>query len=232
MADSKNDEEKKADPRMAWIRPRVERGFGNMKADKLKKSFDSLRTKLLTFFSDAEQRALFLYGEPIEATTDIPRSIQPGQRGVYFLKRDAGSIEEVEGIEDKILYGELSQHVLQHLELLLQEVFVPLVTNSGNKAAWGGELASKDMAEMMRALLANVTITYGRTQARTRLPLPPIARSHDDNMFSPLGGHGGGAASKSAGNSGSSSSPNSAVSTATSSIGTERVHMFEGSVVM
>ena len=43
MADSKNDEEKKADPRMAWVRPRIERGFANMKADKLKKSIDGLR---------------------------------------------------------------------------------------------------------------------------------------------------------------------------------------------
>jgi len=128
----------------------------------------------------APGRALFIIGDNLTVSTVLPDVYPQKARGIYFVKRKAGKVEK-EDMGKAFIYGELSEHILHHFEVALQEIFVPLAANAKNKQSWGGDLAQKEMSEIMRSVLSKVTIAFGESQGETRLPLPPVGGSKTDD---------------------------------------------------
>ena len=136
----------------------------------------------VTAFLDGEeedQRSLFVIGDNLSMSSTLPEVYPQKARGIYFVKRRAGKVEK-EDMTRAFIYGELSEHILHHFEVALQEIFVPLAANVKNKSSWGGDLAQKEMSEIMRSVLSKVTIAFGESQGQTRLPLPPVGTKTED----------------------------------------------------
>eukprot|EP00505_MAST-04D_sp_SCG-Rhode-Island_P000654 Stramenopile-MAST_4_protein_654 len=67
----------------------------------------------------------------------------------------------------------MSSESLLNLEKVLQEVYVPLITNPANQDGWG-EVMSKNVTDGIHTFLANVSITLAHTKGETSLPMPPM----------------------------------------------------------
>jgi dynein heavy chain, axonemal len=95
---------------------------------------------------------------------------------VYFLKTKPGPVATNPAEEGNVVVGDMTAEPLEHLEKVLSEVYIPLLSNPVNQEGWG-EVASKDIMDRLHTFLANVSITVGQTRGETCLPLPPMDAS-------------------------------------------------------
>ena len=79
----------------------------------------------------------------------------------------------METIADDVMVGELEAEPLEGLQRVLEDVYIPLLSNSANQEGWG-EQAAKDLMAKVHDFLASVSITIGQTKGETCLPLPPF----------------------------------------------------------
>ncbi|XP_033840356.1 dynein heavy chain 9, axonemal isoform X2 [Periophthalmus magnuspinnatus] len=93
---------------------------------------------------------------------------------VYFVKRNQTALR-AESMKDSMLYGELSYAPLQHFCGLVEEVVVPLLSNSRNHTAWP-QVVSQDIRHHLHTLQSNVFVVCGCVQGRTLLPFPGEAK--------------------------------------------------------
>jgi dynein heavy chain len=75
-----------------------------------------------------------------------------------------------------MLSGECVDDIVKHLQRVLGQVFVPLISNQANQDKWG-EVASNDVSHNVHTFLANVSITLGQMGGTTALPMPPTGNS-------------------------------------------------------
>ena len=68
----------------------------------------------------------------------------------------------------------------EHLELLANEVFLPILSNPQNQAKWG-EVPTREIMDRFHNFLSSTTIICGQIKGETRLPMPPIDLSGDQN---------------------------------------------------
>ena len=61
----------------------------------------------------------------------------------------------------------------EHLELLANEVFLPVLSNPQNQAKWG-EVPTREIMDRFHNFLSSTTILCGQIKGETRLPMPPI----------------------------------------------------------
>ena len=61
----------------------------------------------------------------------------------------------------------------EHLELLSNEVFLPILSNQLNQQRWG-EVATKEIMDKFYSFLSSTTILCGQIKGETRLPMPPL----------------------------------------------------------
>jgi dynein heavy chain len=61
----------------------------------------------------------------------------------------------------------------EHLELLANEIFLPVLSNPQNQAKWG-EVPTREIMDRFHAFLSSTTILCGQIKGETRLPMPPI----------------------------------------------------------
>ena len=177
---SKKEEEKKdesaAHPSAIFdfLRVRVQRAFKHLKQDKFTKGFDNEEnTRIVNEFCKSEKGnnvVLAFTGDNVRASFGMP-STGKG-RSIYFIKRPGTVIDE-KNIASELRCGEMSSESLLNLEKVLQEVYVPLITNPANQDGWG-EVMSKNVTDGIHTFLANVSITLAHTKGETSLPMPPM----------------------------------------------------------
>jgi dynein heavy chain len=61
----------------------------------------------------------------------------------------------------------------EHLELLSNEVFLPVLSNPLNQQRWG-EVATREIMDRFHSFLSSTTILCGQIKGETRLPMPPL----------------------------------------------------------
>jgi dynein heavy chain len=61
----------------------------------------------------------------------------------------------------------------EHLELLANEIFLPVLSNPQNQAKWG-EVPTREIMDRFHNFLSSTTILCGQIKGETRLPMPPI----------------------------------------------------------
>ena len=159
------------------IKGRVIPLFPHVKKDKLKKAFKNVQTNITLneWATDKEKKTLFIVGDNLIASIQIPSELPERQKIVYFVKLSDEDLT-VENFASSVLSGECTDNLVGHLQKVLGQIYVPLVTNSANQDRWG-EVASTDLSNNLHAFLANVSITMGQIKGTTALPLPPVGNA-------------------------------------------------------
>ena len=104
----------------------------------------------------------------------IPKKLAKGAKAVYVLKPTAERVSETHPADD-VLISELASEPLDHLERLLREVYVPLLSNPANNGDGLGDTAfSRDLVDRLQSLLANTSIAASQSRGETVLPVPPL----------------------------------------------------------
>lgn len=91
---------------------------------------------------------------------------------LLFVKLSACSITK-SNIHNEITVLELGANPFEHLELLANEVFLPVLSNPDNQAKWG-EVPTREILDRFHNFLSSTTILCGQIKGETRLPMPPI----------------------------------------------------------
>ena len=68
----------------------------------------------------------------------------------------------------------------ENLELLANEVFLPVLSNPNNQNKWG-EVPTREIMDKFHNFLSSTTIICGQIKGETRLPMPPIDLSGANN---------------------------------------------------
>lgn len=111
------------------------------------------------------------YGDNLTSCHGLPKKMPRGAtRVVYLMKSKPGAVSDPNA---DIVVSDMTAEPLEHLERVLSEIYIPLLSNPSNQEGWG-EVASREVMDRLHAFLANVSITVGRTRGETCLPLPPL----------------------------------------------------------
>ncbi|KAJ3220317.1 hypothetical protein HK099_004389 [Clydaea vesicula] len=101
------------------------------------------------------------------------------KKSIYFLKNKVG-VPLTEKLDVELTMGDLSSNPLEFLSVLLDEVYLPLLTNSKNLENWP-EVVANDVLRHFHNLNGAVYVISGKSKGKTMLPLPHGARLNNDN---------------------------------------------------
>eukprot|EP00976_Prorocentrum_cordatum_P108790 1194909-Prorocentrum_minimum.AAC.10 len=93
------------------------------------------------------------------------------RKAMYMLKINAVAISN-DNLDSEIMIGDFSDLPLENLNVISQEVFLPLMCNPANQEGWP-EVISKEVTDNFHKFIANIYVTIGQTKGKTLLPLPP-----------------------------------------------------------
>ncbi|XP_071446269.1 dynein beta chain, ciliary-like [Hetaerina americana] len=91
-------------------------------------------------------------------------------KGLYFVKRSEGPIPK-ENIRGAIIFGDMAPNPIDELSTLVDEVFVPVLSNINNHIGWPA-VVSEDVKKHVQFLSALVYQVRGQMQGQTLLPMP------------------------------------------------------------
>uniref|UniRef100_A0A3Q1G344 Dynein, axonemal, heavy chain 9 n=1 Tax=Acanthochromis polyacanthus TaxID=80966 RepID=A0A3Q1G344_9TELE len=160
------------DPRLDFISDCVLRTF-KLKRDKWQKCVSSENNlQLLQEFVDNPKQRLLLM------SVTAAGQLQPAaffaanskHKTVYFLKLDETALSP-QSMKEKLVYGDLSYAPLDQFSALVEEVVVPLLSNSRNHTQWP-QAVSQDIKRHVHSLKTSVSVMSGQVQGKTLLPLP------------------------------------------------------------
>jgi dynein heavy chain len=89
------------------------------------------------------------------------------------LSRTVAEFDEKAPAAGQVMLTELASTPFEHLELLSNEVFLPVLSNQLNQQRWG-EVATKEIMDRFYSFLSSTTILCGQIKGETRLPMPPL----------------------------------------------------------
>ena len=162
---------------VAWLRSRAQKStvYNALKPDKFSKSWENAETQaaIQQFVEAEEATILTLVGDNMRTALGPPKKLPSGNNKALCFIRESNASLTKENINDEVTVSELTSEPLSQLEMLLSEIYVPLLTNPANQEGWG-EVTSKQVADGLHKFLANVSITLSQTKGETCLPLPPM----------------------------------------------------------
>ncbi|KAH1023596.1 hypothetical protein HUJ04_012770 [Dendroctonus ponderosae] len=91
-------------------------------------------------------------------------------KGVYFIKKDLAPVSKTSP-GDSVILGDLSPKLIDQLASLVDEVLVPLLSNSQNHGEWPAVIA-KDVHKHVHSLRSTVYQVKGQVNGQTVLPMP------------------------------------------------------------
>lgn len=138
------------------------------------------------FLESSDVQAIFFReGKGSLELLDSP--VQSGKAQLFYLVKINKNPVALEKIATEIVYGDVAANPLEHMALLAQSVFVPIIGSKQTGQAWS-ELVAKEVRDGFEHFVANVQITQGHVQGLTCLPLPNTTAGgsdkdilHDDN---------------------------------------------------
>ncbi|KAJ1499106.1 hypothetical protein HMI55_004576 [Coelomomyces lativittatus] len=99
------------------------------------------------------------------------------KKAIYFLKigylegiQPQGSISK-EQLDKSFIIGDLAPNPLEFLSTLLEDIYLPVLSNKGNLEGWPDVVAT-DVVRSLRKCQGSVFITNGLIKGKTMLPLP------------------------------------------------------------
>nr|CAD7453301.1 unnamed protein product [Timema tahoe] len=98
----------------------------------------------------------------------FPASIR--NKAVYFIKRDKETITG-ENFRRRLVFGDMAPKPVDELATLVEEVFVPLLSNPMNHKGWP-KVAADDVIKHVHELKNAVYEVQGKISGQTMLPMP------------------------------------------------------------
>jgi dynein heavy chain len=114
-------------------------------------------------FLDKEFNTILFYlnqKEEITPAVKFPSSLK--RKSIYFLKRRAGA-QITEKLESELILGDLSANPLEFLSTLLEEVYLPILTNQKNLESWP-EVVASDVLRHFHQLNGAVYVISGKAK--------------------------------------------------------------------
>ncbi|KAM9424094.1 dynein axonemal heavy chain 9 isoform 2-T2 [Pholidichthys leucotaenia] len=137
-------------------------------------SDEDSRQVLQDFLDRPDQRALVVSlsaggGGLLQPSASFA-SFSSRSKAVYFMKRSRAELSP-ESLKDSLVCGDLSLAPLDQFSALVEEVVVPLLSNSRNHTQWP-QVVSQDIGRHVHSFKNNVFVVSGQVQGKTLLPLP------------------------------------------------------------
>ncbi|RDD42081.1 Dynein beta chain, ciliary [Trichoplax sp. H2] len=160
------------DVRLEWISEYVLRTL-KVKYEKWQKMYtiDENKNIIQQVLDKSDQMILVFYSNSAGAlcvSLEFPSTLK--QKAVYFIKKAREPIPK-ENFKAALNYGDLSNSPLEQLSALVDEVLVPILTNSKNHEQWPS-VVSQDVLRHVHSLKSNVYVIAGQVKGKTLLPLP------------------------------------------------------------
>lgn len=108
-------------------------------------------------------------GAQLVPTTSFPLT-QLKSKGVYFIKKHCLPIPR-ENCEDFFIFGDLATQTIDQLSTIVDEVFVPLLSNEVNYKDWP-QMVSQDVQKHVHSLKSTVHQVKGQVSGETILASP------------------------------------------------------------
>ncbi|KAJ3365528.1 hypothetical protein HDU91_002183, partial [Kappamyces sp. JEL0680] len=159
------------DARINWFEERVCNGL-KVKSDKWKKmTAAGENVEIMYHFLDKDVNTILFYlnqKDEIVPAVKFPSSLK--KKSIYFLKRRTGA-QITEKLDQELILGDLSANPLEFLSTLLEEVYLPILTNQKNLESWP-EVVATDVLRHFHQLNGAVYVISGKAKGKTMLPLP------------------------------------------------------------
>lgn len=91
-------------------------------------------------------------------------------KGVYFIKKKPMEVPK-DNVGDVLIVGDLATRTIDQLSCLVDEVFVPLLSNPVNHKGWP-EMVAQDVEKHVHSLKSTVYQVQGQVSGQTVLPMP------------------------------------------------------------
>ncbi|XP_063241593.1 dynein beta chain, ciliary-like [Bacillus rossius redtenbacheri] len=98
----------------------------------------------------------------------FPASIR--NKAVYFIKRDKGPLHS-EDLRRQLMFGDLAPKVLDEMSVIVDELFVPLLSNPESHRGWP-QVVADDVVHHAHTLKNTVREVRGKMRGHTILPMP------------------------------------------------------------
>ena len=122
-------------------------------------------------FCDDDSKRCLVVPENMKVDHVIPSKLSKG-KVLLFVKLQSCTLT-IDNMAKNITVLELGPNPFEHLELLANEVFLPVLSNPQNQAKWG-EVPTREIMDRFHNFLSSTTILCGQIKGETRLPMPPI----------------------------------------------------------
>ncbi|KAL5020323.1 hypothetical protein ScPMuIL_003215 [Solemya velum] len=161
------------DERLKWLETRVSSSL-RPRNEELKNMFvnDENRLAFHEFINNEDVRRLFVYiRSPKEITASLLPPHDMNYKSIFFLKCNAGTKLTKDNIGDEVFFIDCTSIPLEHCELIVREVYLPLMcTNQANIVATGGDR----IMDTLHRLMSVLETTQGHVEGRIILSLPSI----------------------------------------------------------
>ncbi|KAL4716849.1 hypothetical protein ACJJTC_012660 [Scirpophaga incertulas] len=160
------------DPRFEFI------GTYTVKSLKLKPekwmrvlALEEYRTTLKDFVDNPQPTLLVVvltHALQLMPVTTFPCYLK--NKGVYFVKKKPDAVPK-ENCSEMLIFGDLAPRIIDELAALVDEVFVPLLSNPLNHEGWP-LVVSQDILKQIHNLKSTVYEVKGKVNGQTVLPMP------------------------------------------------------------
>uniref|UniRef100_A0A1X7UKN4 Uncharacterized protein n=1 Tax=Amphimedon queenslandica TaxID=400682 RepID=A0A1X7UKN4_AMPQE len=176
------------DERLRWLESRVNSSL-RPKGEKLRTFFadSDNRLRFLDFCNNSETRHLFVHlpTESEESTGACTLRVSPHPpdsihtKALFFIKNTHTSRLNKETIGNEVVCSECSEDPIEHLELVLREVYLPLLAEqkegaAASSAASAQGISPERIMDILHRMISNIQVTQGHLSGDLVLPIPSL----------------------------------------------------------
>lgn len=161
-----------ADPRMEWFNERVS-NLLHLKPEKWKKMVtvqEHVEQVMQFLDSPAVESILFYTNSKDEVVPTVKFPNQLKRKSVYAIKVN-GAVQVTEKLDQNVSIGDLPPDPLEYLSTLIEQVYLPLLSNSKNLESWP-QVVATDVLRHFHRLHGSVEVMAGKVKGKTILPMP------------------------------------------------------------
>ncbi|KAK7573934.1 hypothetical protein V9T40_011125 [Parthenolecanium corni] len=160
------------DPRLCFIGNYVQKAL-KLKTEKWTKVLTVTEYRMLILeFLDKPASMILIISQnaavQLVASNNFPVCLK--NKAAYFVKRDPCVINK-DNLNSLIIFGDMATKPIEQLASIVDEVFVPLLSNSTNQHSWAKPVTS-DLKQHIHGLKSTVYQVKGEVCGQTILPLP------------------------------------------------------------
>ncbi|KAK7479591.1 hypothetical protein BaRGS_00029140 [Batillaria attramentaria] len=163
------------DERLKWLEMRISSSLRPRNED-LKNMFtnDDNRLAFYEFVNNEDVKRLFVYiRPPRQITASLLPPLDLKSKSIFFLKCNPGTKLTKDNLDAEVFYMDCTSVPLEHLELTIREVFLPLL-GTNTPSVTGAGINGDKLMDIMHRLMAAVEVSQGHVEGRIVLNLPSI----------------------------------------------------------